>query len=90
MGPPSPRLDIQDLTAGFVGWRRKVLETIDLGSVEASGYVFQVELKYQAFRKGFRILEVPIIFPDRTVGDSKMTPRIALEALTRLWKLRLK
>lgn len=83
-------LDIQDLTAGFVGWRRKVLETIDLGSVEASGYVFQVELKYQAFRKGFRILEVPIIFPDRTVGDSKMTPRIALEALTRLWKLRLK
>ncbi len=83
-------LDIRDLTAGFVGWRREVLETLALDDVEASGYVFQIELKYRAHRKGFRILEVPIIFPDRVVGDSKMTPDIALEALTSLWKIRLK
>jgi dolichol-phosphate mannosyltransferase len=82
--------DIRDLTAGFVAWRREVLETIDLDGVEASGYVFQVELKYRAHRAGFKILEVPIIFPDREVGESKMTPDIALEALTRLWKIRLK
>ncbi len=82
--------DIRDLTAGFVAWRREVLETIDLDGVEASGYVFQVELKYRAHRAGFKILEVPIIFPDREVGESKMTPDIALEALTRLWKIRFK
>ena len=83
-------LDIRDLTAGFVGWRREVLETLALDDVEVSGYVFQIELKYRAHRKGFRILEVPIIFPDRVVGDSKMTPDIALEALTSLWTIRLK
>ena len=83
-------LDIRDLTAGFVAWRRQVLETIALDDVEASGYVFQVELKYRAHRAGFRILEVPIVFPDRLVGDSKMTPDIALEALLLLWKIRFK
>lgn len=82
--------DIRDLTAGFVGWRREVLETIDLDSVEGSGYVFQVELKYRADRRDFRILEVPIVFPDREVGDSKMTPDIALQALARLWRIRFK
>lgn len=82
--------DIRDLTAGFVAWRRQVLESLDLADVEASGYVFQIELKYRAHRQGFRILEVPIIFPDRQVGDSKMTPDIALEALGRIWKIRLK
>ena len=83
-------LDIRDLTAGFVAWRREVLQSLDFDSVDASGYVFQIELKYRAHRRGFRILEVPITFPDRQVGDSKMTPAIALEALTRLWKIRLK
>ncbi len=83
-------IDIQDLTAGFVAWRREVLETIDLEGVEASGYVFQIEMKYRAFRRGFRLLEVPIVFPDRTVGTSKMTPDIALEALWRVWKIRFK
>ncbi len=82
--------DIRDFTAGFVGWHREVLESIDLEDVEGSGYVFQVELKYRAHRKGFRILEVPIVFPDREVGESKMTPDIALEALARLWKIRFK
>ena len=82
--------DIRDLTAGFVAWRREVLETLDLDDVEASGYVFQVELKYRADRCGFSILEVPIVFPDREVGNSKMTPDIALEALARLWTIRFK
>ena len=82
--------DIRDLTAGFVAWRRSVLESLDLDTVEASGYVFQIEMKYRAYRRGFRIIEVPIVFPDREVGDSKMTPDIAMEALTRIWKIRLK
>lgn len=82
--------DIRDLTAGFVGWHREVLETIALDDVEGSGYVFQVELKYRAERAGFRLLEVPIVFPDRRVGDSKMTPDIAMQALARLWRIRFK
>ncbi|MFU8803711.1 MAG: polyprenol monophosphomannose synthase [Bradymonadaceae bacterium] len=83
-------LDVQDLTAGFVGWQRHVLETLDLTSVEASGYVFQIEMKYRAHQAGFKILEIPITFPDRQVGESKMTPNIALEALGRVWKIRFK
>ena len=83
-------IEARDLTAGFVAWRRKVLASIDLDSVEASGYVFQIELKYRAYRAGYRMLEVPIVFPDRTHGDSKMTPEIAMEALWRVWRIRLK
>ncbi len=81
---------IQDLTAGFIGWRRKVLETLDLGNIEASGYVFQIEMKYRAHQAGFRIKEIPITFPDREVGESKMSTSIALEAVTRVWKIKLK
>lgn len=83
-------VDVQDLTAGFVGWRREVLERLDLDGIEASGYVFQIEMKYRAHQAGFRILETPITFPDRTVGESKMTPDIAFEALWRVWKIRRK
>lgn len=83
-------VDVQDLTAGFVAWRREVLERLDLKGIEASGYVFQIEMKYRAHQAGFRILETPITFPDRTVGESKMTPDIALEALWRVWKIRMK
>lgn len=83
-------VDVRDLTAGFVAWRREVLETMDLPSVEASGYVFQIEMKYRAHKRGYRILEVPIVFPDRIAGESKMTSDIALEALTRVWKIRFK
>ena len=75
---------------GFVGWRREVLETIDLENVEGSGYVFQIEMKYRAHEAGFSIIEVPIIFPDRVAGESKMTPDIAAEALWRVWKIKLK
>ena len=83
-------VDVQDLTAGFVAWRREVLEQIDLSGVEASGYVFQIEMKYRALKRGYSVLEVPIVFPDREVGESKMTPDIALEALWRVWRIRFK
>ena len=59
-------------------------------SVEASGYGFQIEMKYRASRMGFRILEIPIRFPDRTVGESKMSSSIFTEALSLVWKLRFK
>jgi len=81
---------IRDLTAGFVGWRREVLEGLDLAGVEASGYVFQIEMKYRAHQAGYSIHETPITFPDREVGESKMTPDIALEAVTRVWRIKLK
>lgn len=81
---------IQDLTAGFIGWRTNVLEAIDLDTVEASGYVFQIEMKYRAHQRGFKIIELPITFPDRTVGESKMSTGIAMEAITRVWKIKLK
>ena len=80
--------DIQDPTAGFVAWRREVLEAIDLQSVDSSGYVFQIEMKYRAYKAGFSILEIPITFPDRLAGESKMSADIALEALTQVWSLK--
>lgn len=83
-------VDVRDLTAGFVGWRAEALERLDLDSVEAAGYVFQIEMKYRAHQLGLSILEVPIVFPDRVEGESKMTPNIALEALWRVWKIKLK
>jgi dolichol-phosphate mannosyltransferase len=83
-------VDVQDLTAGFVAWRREVLESLDLEDVEASGYVFQIEMKYRAHKQGYKILEIPIVFPDRIAGESKMTPDIAAEALWRVWKIRFK
>ncbi|QED27652.1 polyprenol monophosphomannose synthase [Microvenator marinus] len=83
-------IPIKDLTAGFVAWRRHVLEGIDLSGIEASGYVFQIEMKYRAYQAGYSIHEMPITFPDREVGESKMTPSIAAEALTRVWRIRLK
>ena len=80
--------DIQDLTSGFIGWRRHVLEAIDLASVEASGYGFQIEMKYRAAKAGFRVLEYPITFADREAGESKMSPKIFAEALGLVWRLR--
>jgi dolichol-phosphate mannosyltransferase len=74
-------VQISDLTGGFKCIRRSVLEAIDLPSVRAEGYVFQIEVTYRAIRSGFRVVEVPIVFTDRTVGASKMSSRIALEAM---------
>jgi dolichol-phosphate mannosyltransferase len=75
---------VRDLTGGFKCFRRKVLETISLDSVHADGYGFQIELTYYAVKAGFSVMEVPITFRDRQVGTSKMSPRIALEAV---WKV---
>ena len=81
-------LDVRDLTGGFKCFRRQVLEAIDLSSVECSGYAFQIELTYRAVKKGFRVVELPIIFEDRRVGQSKMSRRIVLEAVTKVWSIR--
>lgn len=82
--------DVQDPTAGFVAWRREVLEGLDLRNVSASGYVFQIEMKYRAHKAGYSICEIPITFPDRVAGESKMTADIALEAVTKVWAIRMK
>jgi dolichol-phosphate mannosyltransferase len=74
-------VSVRDMTAGFVGWRRAVLERLDLDSVAAKGYVFQIELKYRALLAGFTLREFPIIFPDRIAGTSKMSGAIVLEAM---------
>jgi dolichol-phosphate mannosyltransferase len=80
---------VTDATAGFKCYRRKVLEAIDLDRIHSNGYAFQIEMKYRAYRKGFRIAEVPITFNDRRVGISKMNGRIIAEALWVCWRLRL-
>lgn len=82
------RVDVHDLTGGFKCLRREVLEAIDLDSVRADGYVFQIEVTYRALVAGFKVVEVPIIFQDRTVGTSKMSARIALEAIWLVPRLR--
>ena len=81
-------LPIRDLTGGFKCFRRKVLEELDLASVRSTGYAFQIELTYRAVRRGFRVVEVPITFVDRRVGQSKMTGGIVAEALWKVWKIR--
>ncbi|MFD2744574.1 MULTISPECIES: polyprenol monophosphomannose synthase [Sphingobacterium] len=74
------RIDIQDATAGFVCFRREVLETIHLDKIRFVGYAFQIEMKFKAIQEGFRVVEVPIIFTDRTHGISKMSTKIFREA----------
>src|SRR5437588_3540680 len=81
-------VDIRDLTGGFKCIRRQVLEAIDLESVRAEGYVFQVEVTYRALLAGFRVVEIPIVFRDRTDGASKMSARIAAEAMWLVPRLR--
>lgn len=79
---------VRDLTGGFNGFRRDALQTIGLDEVSSTGYSFQVELKYRACKRGLRVVESPIIFPDRTRGASKMSGEIFLEAVKQVWKLR--
>ena len=81
---------LRDLTAGFIGWRREVLEALPLGQIDASGYGFQIEMKYRAVKAGYHVVETPITFPDRTHGESKMSANIFGEALLLVWKLRSK
>ncbi|HEX4668698.1 MAG TPA: polyprenol monophosphomannose synthase [Solirubrobacterales bacterium] len=81
-------VDVQDMTGGFKCFRREVLEAIDLDSIQARGYAFQVEMTYRAIRAGFRVVEVPIVFRDRRAGSSKMDRAIVAEAVWRVPLLR--
>jgi dolichol-phosphate mannosyltransferase len=80
---------VTDATAGFKCYRRRVLESIDLDRIHSNGYAFQIEMKYRAHKKGFRLAEIPITFNDRHVGQSKMSRKIILEALWVVWRLRI-
>jgi dolichol-phosphate mannosyltransferase len=81
-------LPIFDTTGGFKCFRRNVLESIDLSSVKSNGYAFQIEMSYRVWKRGFRLVEIPIIFVDRTEGVSKMSKRIMREAIWMVWRLR--
>ncbi len=82
-------LPVWDGTGGFKCFRRKVLETIDLSSVRSNGYAFQIEMSFRAWKRGFTIAEIPIVFVDRTEGTSKMSGSIVREAIWMVWRLRL-
>ena len=82
------RMRVFDMTAGFNCYHRRVLEALDLDRIRSNGYSFQVEMKYRAWRKGFRLVEVPIVFTERTEGQSKMSKAIVREAAWKVWELR--
>jgi len=82
-------VNVRDLTSGYKGFRRRVLETIDWSAFSSEGFFFQVETNYRVWKAGFRIREVPILFRDRKAGKSKMSGGIFGEALVKMWKLRL-
>ncbi len=82
-------IDVRDVTAGFVCWRRSALLAIDLSTIHSNGYSFQIEMKYRALQRGLRLVETPIVFADRRVGQSKMSRKIFAEAMIQVWKLRL-
>lgn len=82
-------IPVNDLTSGFKCFSRRVLETLDLESIHSNGYAFQVEVNYRCHRQGFRVAEVPIVFVDRRVGQSKMGAHIVLEAMLVVLRLRL-
>ncbi len=82
-------LPLTDATGGFKCFRRRVLEAIPLDRVRSNGYAFQIEMSYRAWRKGFRLAEIPIVFVDRVEGTSKMNQRIVREAVWMVWWLRL-
>ncbi len=80
-------MPIKDATGGYKAWSRKVLASIDLDNVKSSGYSFQIEMNFLAFNKGFKLKEIPIVFTDRTVGQSKMNKNIVYEAIWMVPKL---
>ncbi len=81
-------LPLEDSTGGFKCFRRSVLETIDLNAIRSNGYAFQIEMSFRVWKKGFRIVEIPIVFVDRTEGQSKMSRKIVREAVWMVWRLR--
>jgi len=84
------RMPVRDATGGFNCWRREVLQAVGLDRIRSNGYAFQIELKYRAFRKGFSILEIPILFMERDTGESKMSWQIVREAIWRVWALKIR
>lgn len=84
------RMPIRDVTAGFKCFHRRVLESLPLDHVNSDGYAFQVEMHYRTWRAGFNIEEVPVIFTERTEGQSKMSKAIVREAALKVWELRLR
>jgi dolichol-phosphate mannosyltransferase len=82
-------LKLHDATGGFKCYRRAVLQAIDLDQIRSNGYAFQIETSFKAWKKGFRIKEIPIVFLDREIGVSKMSKGIIYEAIFMLWKLRI-
>lgn len=86
--PTILHIPVYDATGGYRLWRRETLVGMDLDRIKSNGYVFQVEMAYVAVRLGYKVVEVPIHFPDRQRGESKMDSRIALEAARRVWEIR--
>lgn len=82
-------MSVQDMTGGFNAWKREVLEAVDISALRSEGYAFQIELKWRAWKKGFKLVEFPIVFEDRTRGKSKMSKKIILEAMLRVAGMRL-
>jgi dolichol-phosphate mannosyltransferase len=83
-------LPLTDVTAGYKCFRRELLEQLDLDDLHSNGYSFQIEMNYNVWKKGFRIKEIPIVFVDRTIGESKITYGIVWEAIWRVWALKFK
>jgi dolichol-phosphate mannosyltransferase len=83
-------LPMCDGTGGFKCFKRKVLEAIDLDNIHSNGYAFQIEMNFKAWKKGFKLKEIPIVFVDRIEGTSKMSKKIVREAVFMVWKLRLR
>ena len=82
-------LPVKDSTGGFKAWKIKVLEAINFGTVKSQGYSFQIEMNWRAWQKGFSLHEHPIIFTDRTIGESKMSRGIMFEAMIVIWRMRI-
>ena len=82
-------LHIKDSTGGYKAWKREVLNSIDINAVKSQGYSFQIEMNWRAWQKKFSIIEHPIIFADRTIGESKMSKKIMLEAIIVIWRMRI-
>ncbi|MCX7834183.1 MAG: glycosyltransferase, partial [Ignavibacteria bacterium] len=83
-------LKVHDTTAGFMCYRVEKLKQIDLEKVKSNGYSFQIEMKFKFFRKGFKIIEIPILFVERRAGVSKMSKKVVYEAMIMVWKLKFK
>jgi dolichol-phosphate mannosyltransferase len=82
-------MEMNDMTGGYNAWRRKVLEDVDISALRSEGYAFQIELKWRAWKKGFKLVEFPILFEDRFAGKSKMSKRIVVEAMMRVASMRI-